>query len=139
MDESSQFCSAVIYDLEKNSITYVRVGSKWLSIDELAAKRVIPPNIIEKEILVLLFNRLKNALKDEDLDVLEEDKDKKILERMLNLVSEHSGMDTNELISYLNAILKEKSKIEILGVLSVMAREANVPFEVFVKQLMEES
>lgn len=139
MDESSQFCSAVIYDLEKDSITYVKVGSKWLSIDELAVKQVIPPNIIEKEILVLLFNRLKNVLKDEDLDVLEEDKDKKILERMLNLISEHSGMDTNELISYLNAILKEKSKIEILGVLSVMAREANVPFEVFVKQLMEES
>lgn len=139
MDESSQFCSAVIYDLEKDSITYVRVGSKWLSIDELAAKQVVPSNIIEKEILVLLFNRLKNVLKDGDLAVLEEDQDKKIFERMLNLVSEHSGMDTNELISYLNAILKEKSKIEILGVLSVMAREANVPFEVFVKQLMEES
>jgi len=131
--------SAVIYDLYLDSITHVRLGSKWFSIDELAVETMIPRDVLRREFTAQLYNRLKGKIGETIIKELNDRfKDGIEREKILKILSKYGDWSEEEIESFMKILLENNENIDPLLVLSILARKADIPFDSFVKDLLKE-
>ena len=48
--------SSIVYDFYLDSITHVKIGSKWISVEDLAVKNLIPAEVLRKGLTLQNFS-----------------------------------------------------------------------------------
>ncbi|MCD6528792.1 hypothetical protein J7L06_00670 [Candidatus Bathyarchaeota archaeon] len=129
--------SSIVYDFYLDSITHVKIGSKWISVEDLAVKNLIPAEVLRKGLTLQLYRRLKEKV---DKLPTEETMFKFKLERekVLKVLAKHVEWDEEELKAFITVLFRGHEEIDSIQALSILAEKTNIPFHVFVKEVLRE-
>ena len=129
--------SAVIYDFHLDSITHVKLGSEWLSVEELAVESAVPTEALREALTSHLCRRLK-----EKIGKLPDEKYmfrfKLEREKLLKVLARHVEWSEEELKALVSVLFRGHEEIDPLQALSILAKKANIPFHVFVREVLRE-
>lgn len=129
--------SAIVYDLHLDSVTHVKLGSKWLSVEELAVESAVPTETLRAFLTTHLYRRLKE--KASKLPVEERMFRFKLeRDRVLKALARHVELDQDELKAFASILFRDHEDIDSLQALSILAEKANIPFHVFVREVLRD-
>lgn len=141
-DKRRKKVSAVVYDTERNVVARLKINGRWVSTRQLALKHAISPSALNQLLCSALTQRL-TAVNDSEASEssLKTKKTGCLQTKLLQLISKHSKLSEDEILSITKALATEDlpDDDQLTVALSVLARKSGVSFREFAQELAKQA
>jgi len=130
--------SAFMYDLEKESVTHVKIDGDWVSLSDIAVEQGVSSRILNQLLSLDLLRRLQNSSFGsvfEETDNLR--RQRELNSKIIDLISEYAQTKPEEVQSLAKALASNKESTNLTDILSVLTRKTNIPFRELAKRVAD--